>query len=128
MTPTPEDRMSTSTEDSPPEIGWAILELMGHRKLAGFVSDGGGLLRITVYLADPSDDPEDSGLKPIATQWYGRAAIYCITATTKETCLGLAERYQPEPITRWELPERTGVGAGPEPPDAEPVDDDGFPY
>src|ERR1700756_3760509 len=33
---------------------WAIVELMGHRKLAGYCTDDGGMLRIDVYDQEPS--------------------------------------------------------------------------
>ncbi|MGE5801580.1 MAG: hypothetical protein ACM358_04945 [Gemmatimonadota bacterium] len=56
--------------------GWAIVELMGHRKLAGHVSEvtiaGAAMLRLDV----PSEPP--------VTQFYGGAAIYCITPTSEE--------------------------------------------
>jgi hypothetical protein len=105
--------------------GWCVLELMGHRKLAGYVSDDAGLLRIDVYLQgeepEPDGDPPD--LTPLATQWYGPASIYCITATTREMCLALTRTHQPAPIGRWELPAPKVPT-----PDAESVDDDGFDY
>jgi hypothetical protein len=45
---------------------WGLLELMGHRRLAGLITrDDGGLVRIDV----PNG----------CTQWYGPAAVYCIT-------------------------------------------------
>lgn len=87
------------------QIGWAVLELMGHRKLAGRVSDDEGLLRIDVYDQNPDEvNDADGPVLPIATQWYGRAAIYCITATTKENCIGMTQLYRPAPIGRYELP------------------------
>lgn len=103
--------------------GWCVLELMGHRKLAGFLTDDDGLVRIDVYLEDP--DLEDERL-PIATQWYGRHAVYCITASTKELCLQLAAAHQPQPVGRWELPERaesTSIEAD----DVDEADEE-FPY
>ena len=85
--------------------GWCVLELMGHRKLAGLISEDEGLLRIDVYEQDPDEvNDADGPVLPIATQWYGRSAIYCITATTKENCIGLTQRYKPAPIGRYELP------------------------
>ena len=39
--------------------GWCVLELMGHRKLAGYVSEDEGLLRIDVYDRDP-EPPQQS--------------------------------------------------------------------
>lgn len=61
------------------EIGWAVLELMGHRRLGGYVSEqevaGSAFVRIDVPSAHP-DEWE-------ATQYYSAAAVYCITPTTE---------------------------------------------
>lgn len=79
--------------------GWCVLELMGHRKLGGYVKEqeiaGHGFLRI--------DIPGDEG-QPMATQFYSPASVYAITPTTEEIARVVATRYQPEPVTRWELP------------------------
>lgn len=78
--------------------GWAILELMGHRRLAGFIAEatiaGGAMLRIDV--------PGDEDNAP-ATQFYGNAAIYAITPTTEEIARALAARERPRPVDAWEL-------------------------
>src|SRR5690242_8772608 len=73
--------------------GWAILELMGHRKLGGFVRMNGPLIRIDVH------DEE----KPVATQWYGAHSLYCLTPTTEEVAKRITRSYRPEPVTRFEL-------------------------
>lgn len=77
--------------------GYAILELMGHRKLAGRLSEqeiaGQAFLRI--------DIPGEGG--DVATQFYSAAAVYAITPTTKEIARAVAGSYQPTPVTRWEL-------------------------
>lgn len=97
------------------QVGWAVLELLGHRKLAGYVQEatlaGGAFLRIDVCLpADASHDGESfededgAPLLRIASQFYPPSSVYCLTPTTREMCLRMAQRYQPEPITRWELP------------------------
>lgn len=79
--------------------GWAILELMGHRRLGGYVRQvemfGGALCRIDV----PASEDE-----PAATQFYSAAAIYCVTPTTEEMACRVAEGYRPQPVNRWELP------------------------
>jgi hypothetical protein len=76
--------------------GWCILELMGHRRLGGFVSDaelaGGAFVRIDI----PCDPP--------ATQFYAPAAVYCITPTTEAIARELARKVRPEPVAEWELP------------------------
>ena len=78
---------------------WAILELMGHRRLAGHVTEeeiaGHGFLRIDV----PGKDITE------ATQYYAPNAVYAITPTTEDLARRFAEHHQPEPVTRWELPE-----------------------
>lgn len=98
--------------------GWAIVELMGHRRLAGHVSEavqyGAPMLRLDV--------PGQDGL--IATQFYGGAALYCVTPTTEEIARAVASTSSPAPVQRWELtpprpaPERANH-------DLETVDDDG---
>jgi hypothetical protein len=91
--------MSTAETEREAWEGWAILELMGHRKLAGFVSRveiaGAAMLRLDV--------PGDDGM-PGATQFYAPASIYCLTPTTEEIARGLCVRNKPAPVTRWELP------------------------
>lgn len=78
--------------------GWAILELMGHRRLAGQVSEveiaGSKMLRI-----------ETPGPNPV-TQFYSSAAIYCLTPTTEEVARAIAETNRPTPVSPFELPLR----------------------
>lgn len=94
-------------------IGWAILELMGHRRLAGYVTEqdiaGQGFLRLDVF--------EGDGDQPAVTQFYSPSAVYCITPTTQE--IARAATRAPAPVSRWELaaPERED-----EPDDAELAD------
>lgn len=93
-----------ATEGKATFEGWAIVELMGHRKLAGRVSEatlaGGAFLRLDV----PSTPP--------ATQFYAPGAVYCITPTTEEIARGFCARNAPEPITRWELPQLPSSSRG----------------
>lgn len=90
--------------------GWAILELMGHRRLAGMVREvelfGAKMCRIDVPAA---------GNSSLATQFYGGAAIYCVTPTSEETARRVALTVQPAPVHRWELPERSERSTEPSP-------------
>lgn len=76
--------------------GWAIVELMGHRKLAGYVREvtlaGAAMLRLDI----PSDPP--------VTQYYGASSLYCMTPTTEELARSAAQVSRPTPISRYELP------------------------
>lgn len=77
---------------------WAILELMGHRRLAGKITEatilGGALLRIDI----PGKDGK------FTTQFYGAQSIYCITPTTEEIARSVALHNEPAPVSQWELP------------------------
>lgn len=78
--------------------GWCVLELFGHRRLGGYVSEqeiaGVAMLRIDV----PGKDD-----KVVATQYYGSSAIYALTPTTEEMAKAVALRNQPRPVSRFEL-------------------------
>jgi len=81
--------------------GWAILELMGHRKLAGRVCEAtvgsAPLLRIDVF------DGDDEA--PSLTQFYSPGAIYCITPANEDLCRKFAAGFAPGPVSHYELPE-----------------------
>lgn len=78
---------------------WCILEIFGHRRLAGKVTEstilGGALLRIDIPVKDGT----------FTTQFYGPQAIYCLTPTTEEIARAVAEQSQPSPVYRWESPQ-----------------------
>jgi hypothetical protein len=96
--------------------GWAIMELMGHRKLAGYVREqevaGSGFLRIDVP-GGTAGQPEDD----VATQFYAPGALYCLTPTTEDVARRFAAGCQPEPVTRWELPPAKSAEGGGDPED-----------
>ena len=74
---------------------WCILELMGHRRLGGLVTEAeiGGipLLRIDI----PAEPP--------VTQYYGKPAVYALTPATEELATALARGFH-GPVSRYELP------------------------
>jgi hypothetical protein len=90
---------------------WGIVELMGHKVVAGLVSKsemlGKPLLRVDV--------PATSAF-PEFTQFYGEAAIYCVTfvseqvarLTAEQTKLNPVSVYVPELITKERLNEIIG--------------------
>lgn len=92
-----------ANETKPTFEGWAILELMGHRRLAGFLSEaqigGASFVRIDV----PSADPTGEAAPNVATQFYSPSAVYCITPTTEALARKVAATSAPAPVTEWEL-------------------------
>jgi hypothetical protein len=89
------------------DFGWAVLELMGHRRLGGKVSAttlaGAPVLRIDVPAPDGSDK--------WVTQFYAPHAMYALTPTTEEIARKLAKTAQPSPVYRFELATRDDVEA-----------------
>jgi hypothetical protein len=92
--------------------GFAVLELMGHRRLVGFLSEatiaGAAFIRI---------DVEDADGTP-TTQFYAPSAVYAITPTTEAIARRAARTNSVAPISAWELrekpPTRPAMPSGPE--------------
>lgn len=76
--------------------GWAIVELMGHVRLAGRVSEepmfGTALLRIDV--------PEGDGY---TTQYASGGSIYRLTPCSEEVARAVVGSSRPMPIEPWEM-------------------------
>jgi hypothetical protein len=89
----------TTTDTQTGFESWALLELMGHRRLGGFVREvqiaGAGFFRIDV----PGDNGETH-----STQFYPPSSVYCLTPVSEAAARIVAKTTRPEPVTRWELP------------------------
>lgn len=87
------------TEQETAFEGWTILELMGHRRLGGRVSEatiaGAAFIRIDI------PHPDDSA-RVVATQFYNPAALYALTPTTADIACAIAAQ-APQPVSRWDL-------------------------
>lgn len=88
-------------EAKPEAFGeWCLLELMGHRRVAGFVREvtlaGCGLLRIDVF-------PGDADRAEI-TQFLPVGVLYCMTPITEQLARQFAQSHTVTPISRYELP------------------------
>ncbi len=99
--------MEDQAEPSRPLEMWAIVELMGHQKIAGKVTEqtigGGAMIRVDV--------PATAARAPF-TKFYGNAAIYCITPVCEHLACRAAEGMQPEALREWELPWLPGPDHG----------------
>ncbi|MGH3693253.1 MAG: hypothetical protein ACRDRX_04505 [Pseudonocardiaceae bacterium] len=113
--------------------GWTILEVMGHRRLAGYLCEqqigGASFLRLDIpgnetctrcsgacglqgvdldgrptHTEEPCTECNGFGTQLKATQFYSASAVYCITPTTEEVARRIAARTQVTPVQRWELP------------------------
>lgn len=86
------------SEESAPFEGWAICELMGHRRLGAYVREatvaGHGMLRLDV------PGPEHGS---IATQYVNPTSLYALTPCSEETARAVARRSWEPPVQRYEL-------------------------
>lgn len=85
--------------------GWAILELMGHRRLGGYIREeqlaGAAFVRIDVPRPLAEAEAPSVAYEVEATQFYAPAAIYCITPTTEAMARAAAGTVAP--VAEWEL-------------------------
>lgn len=77
---------------------WALVELFGHAKIAGRVSEqtiaGHAFLRVDV--------PTVPG-QPGYTRYYGAAAIYSISPVDEGIATAMVKQYQPVPVSKFQL-------------------------
>lgn len=88
--------------------GWAIIELMGHAKCAGYVTTAiigtSGMLRVDV--------PKEDGM-PAYTRFYGPGAVYSLTMVTEALARAALRSIRPPAVTVYipgQLPEPESVG------------------
>ena len=90
--------------------GWAVLEILGHRRLGGYLREqqiaGAGFLRI--------DIPGPDGAA--VTQFYSSASVYGITPCSEEAARAVALANQPAPVSPWEIRQARSLPAALEAP------------
>lgn len=79
---------------------WCILEIMGHQRFAGLVSEqtlgGASFVRIDV--------PEAEG-QPAFTKLFGAGSIYCISPIAEDIARAMAKELRKQPVNVYDLPE-----------------------
>lgn len=93
---------------------WAIVEIMGHKRFAGRVTEqslgGVSFVRIDVPLVIGSDGQT----LPPFTKLFGAASIYCISPCTEETARLFACQLRAESFSRYEAPRLPAPTPAPE--------------
>lgn len=78
---------------------WAIVELMGHVKLAGRLTEeekfGAKMGRL--------DIPQGDGF---VTQMFGGGSVYRITVVTEDVARHVCKQTSPAPVSPWDFPKR----------------------
>lgn len=89
---------------------WAVVELMGHKIVAGHVSEqtvaGGAMLRI--------DQPAVPGREQ-RTELVNASSIYSLTPCTEETALAVLRRHAPRAAWEFGLPRQSAPPGLPAP-------------
>lgn len=90
------------TDEIKPIQTWAVVELMGHIKTAGMVSEETHFGTVMLRLDIPATDS-----KPAHTEFYGGSAIYRLTPCDEQIArMVLAQTFQ-APIVHFQLPKPT---------------------
>jgi hypothetical protein len=76
---------------------WAIVELMGHARIAGYCTErsvaGQNMLQV---------DVPETPMRPAFTRLFGGGAIYAITPVDEETCKLHCEAHVDSPLTSFD--------------------------
>ena len=98
---------------------WCIMDLFGHQKIAGRVSEqvigGQSFVRVDV--------PEVNG-QPAFTRLYGSGAIYSITPVSEEIARSAVAAMRVEPVAVYYLPAPAAESKMPVSPALDDDDDD----
>lgn len=97
---------------------WAIVELMGHVKIAGHVTEEERFGCKMGCIDIPGPDGQ------FVTQYFGGSSVYRLTPTTEEIARTVAMRNQPSPVYMWELPKALKPASEPDIEDLLHSDDD----
>jgi len=91
----------TTPTTTPAAFGeWVVIEQLGHRRLAGWLTEqtiaGHGYLRLDV--------PAGVDGQAATSHLLAHSSIYAIHPTSQEVATALAARCRPEPVHAYELP------------------------
>lgn len=84
-------------EQTQTEELWGILELFGHQRIAGKISEynlGGTFVRVDVPAVND---------RPAFTKLFGHSAVYAVSFTDKEIALAAAEKMQLTPVSKYDV-------------------------
>lgn len=84
---------------------WALVEVMGHKKYAGFVSEEeiGGQSFVRVDVPAIADDKKESAREAFS-KFIGPSSIYCITPVTEDVARAMVVDLAKSPFEVWDYP------------------------
>lgn len=93
--------MAAHTQDGNEQIGfWAIVELFGHTRIAGKITEAtiGSCSFVRV------DVPELDAEHPAFTKLYGNGAIYSLSPVEEEIAMLAVKQYRSRPVDLYRMP------------------------
>lgn len=85
--------------------GWAIIEIMGHQKFAGYVHTqpvaGASMVRVDVPELPAETDSEGHAA---FTKLFGSSSIYCLTPVSEEVARAIARTLRKAPVDAFDFP------------------------
>jgi hypothetical protein len=83
--------------------GWMFVEIMGHKRLAGYVTEEErfGIVMLRIDIPTGIDAEKRFGL--FTTQYYHHSAIFCVTPILESDALELAKDLRPRPFSEFNL-------------------------
>jgi len=100
---------------------WCVVEIMGHKKFAGLVTEqsvgGASFVRVDV----PEVIDFDGKTLPAFSKLFGAASIYCLSPCTEETARAFAAQIRSQSFSLYEAPR---LPAPPQVPYEDPNDDE----
>jgi hypothetical protein len=85
--------------------GWGIVELMGHKRIAGRLGErtiaGANLLQVDIPLSDKPDD--------FRTEFVGGGSIYALHPTDERTARLAAKRLDAKPVYSYDVEQQLRI-------------------
>jgi hypothetical protein len=97
---------------------WAVVELMGHVRMAGRVTEEERFGAVMGRIDIPSEGDT------FTTQYFNGSSIYRVTPVSEEAARAMAKSHQPRPVYDWELPKLAAAQSETNASEATDGDDD----
>ena len=85
------------TEEGRVFKAWMVLEIMGHRKVAGLVTEEERFGAVMCRVDIPNNARE------YTTQYYHASSVFCATPINETDARKLARHWRPEPFGKYDL-------------------------
>lgn len=99
--------MSTEQPEAPQ---WAVVELMGHIRLAGRLTEeerfGTKMGRLDIPVQGGCSGVSATFCPGFITQYFGGGSVYRITIVTEDVARHVAKQSDPAPVSAYEFPKQ----------------------